>query len=65
MKPYLSRTKTLPLANSYFVNRQITVYNPRNHLSANALRKTSKIALFSTKNVFVQEDGLNLGPKFE
>ena len=37
----------------------------RNHLSVNALQKTSKIALFSTKNIFVQKDGLNLGSKFE
>ena len=34
-------------------------------MSDNDLQKTSKIAFFSTKNIFVQKDGLNLGPKFE
>ena len=36
-----------------------------NHLSANKLQKTSKNAFFSTKNIFVQNDALYLGPKFE
>ena len=48
-KPYLSRTKTLLLTNLYFVNRPFTVLNPCNHLSANMLRKTSKIDVFSTE----------------
>ena len=65
MKPYLSRNETLPLANSFFVNRQVTDKQSHNHLLVNALQKTSKIALFSTKNIFVQKDGLNLGSKFE
>jgi len=65
MKPYLSRNETLPLANSFFVNRQVTDKQSRNHLLVNTLQKTSKIALFSTKNIFVQKDGLNLGSKFE
>ena len=65
MKPYLSCNETLPLANSFFVNRQVTDKQSRNHLPVNALRETSKIALFSTKNVFVQTDGLYLGSKFE
>ena len=45
-KLYLSRTKTLPLANSFFVNRPFTVLNPCNRLSINALRKTSKNGVF-------------------
>ena len=65
MKPYLSRNETLPFANSDFVNRSITNIHSCNHLSINALRKTSKIALFPTENIFVQNDGLNLGVKFE
>ena len=65
MKPYLSCNETLPLANPFFVNRQVTDKQSRNHLSVNTLQKTSKIALFSTKNIFVQKDGLNLGSKFE
>ena len=56
-KLYLSRTKTLPLANSDFVNREITVYNPCNHLSANMLRKTSKNAVFSTEWPFRSRRG--------
>jgi len=65
MKPYLSCIETLPLANPFFVNRQVTDKQSCNHLPVNALRETSKIALFSTKNVFVQNEGLNLGSKFE
>ena len=53
----LWRNETLPLANSDFVNRQITVYNPCNHLSANILRKTSKIAVFSTEWPFRSRRG--------
>jgi len=61
----LSHDKTLPLANSSFVNYPFTDKRSCNHLSINTLRKTSKIAFFSTKNIFVQKDGLNLGSKFE
>ena len=50
---------------SFHRHRQITVINLRNHLLITTLRKTSKIALFSTKEQFVQEDALNLGSKFE
>ena len=48
-----------------FVNREITDKDLCNYLKDNTLRKTSKIALFPTENIFVQEDGLNLGSKFE
>ena len=65
MKHGLSRSETLPLANSYFVNRTITDEQSCNHLSLNDLRKTSKNALFSTGKLFVRSDGLNLGLKFE
>ena len=65
MKPYLLRSETLPFANPYFVNRTITINKLRNHLSINTLRKTSKIASFSTEGQLVQKDGLNLRPKFE
>jgi len=61
----LSRSETLPLANSDFVNRPFTDKYPRNHLSVNALQKTSKIGVFSTKNIFVQKEALNLGSKIE
>ena len=64
-KRYLWRSETIPLANSSFVNRPITIQYSYNHLSVNALRKASKIALFSPKEQFVQKDALNLGPKFE
>ena len=64
-KHNLWRSETLPLANSYFVNRPFTDKYPCNHLSINTLQKTSKIAVFSTKNTSVQKDGLNLGSKFE
>ena len=63
MKPYLSRTKTLPLANPYFVNRLFTDKNPCNHLSANKLPKTSKIAVFSTEVLFRDQDPLFFGLK--
>ena len=52
MKDNLSRTETLPLANSDFVNRQITVKNSYNKLSVNTLRKTSKNGVFSTEGLF-------------
>ena len=45
----LSRNETLPLANSSFVNRPFTDKYPCNHLSINTLRKTTKIAVFSTE----------------
>jgi len=64
-KGKLSRTKTLPLANSDFVNSPFTVENPYNRLSVNALQKTSKKPFFSTKNISVRKEGLNLGVKFE
>ena len=48
-KPYLSRTKTLPFANSDFVNRPFTDKYPCNHLSINTLRKTTKVGVFSTE----------------
>ena len=51
-KHNLWRSETLPLANSYFVNRPFTVLNTCNHLSVNTLRKTSKIAVFSTEVPF-------------
>ena len=56
-KHNLWRSETLSLANSDFVNRQITVYNPCNHLSANTLRKTSKIDVFSTEWPFRSRRG--------
>ena len=65
MKPYLWRTETLPFAIPSFVNRPFTIEYPRNHLSVNALRKTSKIALFSSEEQFVQKHALYLGSKFE
>jgi hypothetical protein len=61
----LSRSETLPFANSDFVNRLFTDKQSRNHLSTNVLRKTSKNALFSTGKLFVRADALNLGLKFE
>jgi len=42
----LSYSETLPLANSFFVNHQITNQYPRNRLSVNILPKTAKIAVF-------------------
>ena len=63
MKPYLSRTKTLPLANSDFVNRLFTDKNPCNRLSDNKLPKTSKIAVFSTEVLFRDQDPLFFGVK--
>jgi len=48
-KPYLWRSETLPLANPFFVNREITDKLLHNHLSINTLRKTPKIAVFSTE----------------
>ena len=65
MKPYLSRTKTLPLANPYFVNRLFTNNYPCNNLSVNALRKTSKKALFRPSDPFVRKVPLHLGSKLE
>ena len=61
----LSRYETLPLANLDFVNCTFTDKQSHNNLSVNTLRKTSKIALFSTGKLFVRSDGLNLGLKFE
>ena len=61
----LSRNETLPLANLDFVNCTFTDKQSRNNLSVNTLQKPSKIALFSPKEQFVQEDALNLGSKFE
>jgi len=49
----------------YFVYSPFTAQYSCNHLSANALQKTSKNGVFSTKNIFVQKDALNLGSKFE
>ena len=65
MKPYLLHGETLPLANSDFVNRSITDKYLCNHLSANDLQKTSKIAFFRLSDPFVRADALNLGSKFE
>jgi hypothetical protein len=62
-KPYLSRSETLPLANLDFVNRPFTVQNSRNHLSSNTLRKTSKIAVFSTEWPFRCQHPLFFGVK--
>ena len=62
-KPYLSRTKSLPLANLYFVNRPFTVQNSRNHLSSNTLRKTSKITVFLTEWPFRCQHPLFFGVK--
>ena len=52
MKPYLSRTESIPFANFDFVNRPFTVLNSCNHLSFNALRKTSKNGVFSAEGLF-------------
>ena len=49
MKPYLWRTETLPFAIPSFVNRPFTIEYPCNYLSFSDLRKTSKIALFSSE----------------
>ena len=51
-KHNLWRSETIPLANLFFVNREITDKCPCNHLSDNTLRKTSKNAVFSTKRPF-------------
>ena len=48
----LSCSETLPLAILCFVNHTITNKYPCNHLSINTLRKTSKIAVFSTEVPF-------------
>jgi hypothetical protein len=64
-KRYLWRSETIPLANLYFVNREITDLNPCNKLSVNALRKTSKNAFFSTEEPFLHKDAILEGVKFE
>ena len=63
MKPYLSHGETLPLANLFYVNRSITIEHPCNHLSANTLPKTSKIAVFSTDSPFRCQHPLFFGVK--
>ena len=64
-KRYLWRSETIPLANSFYVNRSVTDDVFCNYLSANKLQKTSKNAFFPAKNIFVQNDALYLGSKFE
>ena len=51
-KHNLWRSETIPLANLFFVNREITDKYSCNHLSDNTLRKTSKNAVFSAKRPF-------------
>ena len=63
MKPYLSRTETLALANSDFVNRSFTDKNLCNYLSDNDLRKTSKNGVFSTERPFRDQDPPFFGVK--
>ena len=63
MKPYLSHGETLPLANLFYVNRSVTIKHPCNHLSANTLPKTSKIAVFSTESPFRCQHPLFFGVK--
>ena len=65
LKHGLSHDETIPLANPFYVNRSVTDDVFCNHLSANKLQKTSKNAFFPAKNIFVQNDALYLGPKFE
>ena len=61
----LSHDETLALANLFFVNRSITNQHLCNQLSANALRKTSKNAFFSTEEPFLHKDAILEGVKFE
>ncbi len=52
MKHGLSRSETLPLANLFFVNHQMTDEYSCNHLSVNDLQKTSKNGVFSAERHF-------------
>jgi len=63
VKHGLSRNETIPLANLYFVNREVTDNNPCNHLSDNDLPKTSKNDVFSTERPFRDQYPLLFGVK--
>ena len=61
----LSRSETLPLANSYFVNHPIINQYLCNRLSVNELTKTSKNGVFRPSDSFVTSTPCFLGSKFE
>ena len=54
-KRYLWRGETLPLANSDYVNREITDKNLCNNLSINALQKSTKSGLLFDQKYFCSE----------
>ena len=59
----LWRSETIPLANSFFVNRPFTDINPCNYMSISELRKTSKNGIFSTEWPFRCQHPLFFGVK--